>query len=427
MRKEHAERCAAASTAAPPSTRQRVGAMVALPALLKQFDAEPEVVLSASGLATDALADPERTIPYDAWGRLLECSAAATQHPQIGLLAGRLWHLDDLGLLGAVVRNCATVGEALHLLTARQDVDSTGGLAFLVRRAAIVDLGYAVYSPGTPGIDQIYDTVLAAAFNFMRELCDVGWTPTEVFLPHGRPHDVSVYRDVFKVSPRFDSEFCALRFPAHVLDRRIADARPEVRREGLENLHRTGALDLLNIVHRSLRVLLLHGKSSGDDLAGLLAMHRRTLNRRLRDVGTTFQDVLDEVRFEVARQLLSYSELPLDDVAASLGYAGVSPFMRSFRRWTGITPGQWRRDSAEERVRIAAATGGRAGARSLPALPLLPPQGPWRGQHGGARHDHGIVSRVPAEPMRPTSMRVVTASLPRVRNGGAKREVANQD
>ena len=72
-------------------------------------------------------------------------------------------------------------------------------------------------------------------------------------------------------------------------------------------------------------------------------MHRRTLNRRLKAEGTTFQRVLDEVRFDIARDLLSNSNVHLDDIAATLGYAAVTPFMRTFRRWSGTTPGQWRR------------------------------------------------------------------------------------
>src|SRR6185295_11075574 len=101
--------------------------------------------------------------------------------------------------------------------------------------------------------------------------------------------------------------------------------------------------DLLQQVFRASRDLLLNGRSSGNDVAVALSMHRRTLNRRLQQCGTTFQGVLDEVRCEAARQLLCYSDVSLDDIAASLSYAGVSPFMRSFRRWTGLTPGVVRR------------------------------------------------------------------------------------
>jgi AraC-like DNA-binding protein len=85
----------------------------------------------------------------------------------------------------------------------------------------------------------------------------------------------------------------------------------------------------------------------------MLELHRRTLNRRLKAQGTTFQAVLDGVRAEVACQLLEGTSTSLDDVASTLCYASVSPFMRAFRRWTGVTPGQWRRNAAE-RVTSAA-------------------------------------------------------------------------
>ncbi len=90
-------------------------------------------------------------------------------------------------------------------------------------------------------------------------------------------------------------------------------------------------------------MLLLAGKSSGDDLAQMLSLHRRTLSRRLRAQGTTFQKVLDEVRFEVACQLLEHTGAPIDQIATALCYADVSAFMHAFRRWSGTTPALWRK------------------------------------------------------------------------------------
>jgi AraC-like DNA-binding protein len=148
--------------------------------------------------------------------------------------------------------------------------------------------------------------------------------------------------------PRFNSEFSALRFPAYWLDRPVRGAD---RARKLDALARARAMSpgFLVQAYRGLRTLLLHGRYSGDDLAQLLAMHRRTLNRRLRDEGTTFQAVMDSVRFEVARQLLAYTDVGMDDIAASLGYASVSPFMRSFKRWSGMSPGQCRRRTLTQR------------------------------------------------------------------------------
>lgn len=377
----------------PEGFEQRIGGFVALPALLRHLDADPEPTLAAAGLDLDAFSQPENRISYAAWGRTFARCAEATRHAQFGLVAGRMWHLADLGpIVGDVARHSATVGEAIETLTVYQHLNSGGGLAFVLKRAAIVDFGYAIIQPGIEGADQIYDAVLAAGYNYMRELAGTAWLPTEVFLPHSKPRDALLYRNYFKVMPHFDSEFCALRFPAYWLDRAVPNADSARRRAALVRAHAADKPDLQSQVRRALRRLLLAGKSSGDDLAQMLSMHRRTLNRRLRDQGTTFQQVLDEVRFEVARQLLSYSRVALDDIAASLGFAGVSPFMRTFRRWTGMTPGRWRREAVLRRPDFEGPPRDPFGPALPQRLPLVAPQGPWRAEPD--RHE--LLERAPS-------------------------------
>jgi len=301
--------------------------------------------MAAAGLAPDSLDDADGRIPYAAMGRLLSEGAKRTRCEHFGLLAGRQWHLGDLGLVGELVRHSATVHQALRTLTVYQHLNSAGGLPFLLRHGDTADLGYAIYHPGIVGAEQIYDAVLAAGVNQLRELCGPGWMPTAVSFSHKKPTDAEPHRRLFRVQPRFDAELSFLRFSAAWLDHRIEGNNPIRRRAALELAHHAERDVVVERVARALRTLLLHGKHSGNDVADMLAMHRRTLNRRLKAEGTTFQGVLDGVRFTVARELLSDSKVALDDVAATLGYAGVNPFMRTFRRWTGTTPGRWRRDA----------------------------------------------------------------------------------
>jgi AraC-like DNA-binding protein len=77
-------------------------------------------------------------------------------------------------------------------------------------------------------------------------------------------------------------------------------------------------------------------------VADLFAIHRRTLNRRLRAQGTTFKALVDETRYEVARQLLRDTRIPVAQVAAALDYSDPASFDRAFRRWSGTTPSAWR-------------------------------------------------------------------------------------
>jgi len=127
-----------------------------------------------------------------------------------------------------------------------------------------------------------------------------------------------------------------------MFDRPVPGADPKIRRALEAKIEAATAGDLIVRLHRALRLLLLNGDSSGDDVAQQLALHRRTLNRRLRAQGTTFQKVLDGVRWEVARQLLGSTNILLDDVASATGYADTSAFVRAFHRWSGTTPARWR-------------------------------------------------------------------------------------
>jgi len=326
---------------------QRVGPLVALPELIRHLGGDPAVALSEAGLDPFALAHPENRIPYAAFVDVLARGAALTECEHFGLLAGRMFHLAGLGLVGELARNSATVGRALDAMTVYQHLNSEAGLVFVLKRGDYVDFGYAMYHSVVAGASHVYDASLATGMNIMTELCGPTWKPYEVFLPHAKPRDIAQHRAFFKVVPRFDAELCALRFPARDLARAVAGANLQFHHSAEHAARATGTPDFLQQVYRGLRRLMLENRHSGDDLALLLAMHRRTLNRRLKAEGTTFQHVLDDVRFEVARDLLSNSNVHLDDIAATLGYAAVTPFMRTFRRWSGTTPGLWRRSERE--------------------------------------------------------------------------------
>jgi AraC-like DNA-binding protein len=85
---------------------------------------------------------------------------------------------------------------------------------------------------------------------------------------------------------------------------------------------------------------------SGEPKAGRLAqefgMHERTLARRLRAQGTSFRTILGEVRHDAGRSLLVDTKLTIADIAYSLGYSEVAAFTTAFKRWSGMTPSEWR-------------------------------------------------------------------------------------
>ena len=356
---------------------QRVGAFARLPALIRHLGAEPVTILARAGITCEAIADPENRVPYQALVTLLHEAADKTACPHIGLLLGRTWHLGDVGAVGEAVRHSPSIVRALQTLCIHQRANSDGGLLFLTDRGPSVDMGYAIYHPAVVGANPLYDVILAAAMNFMRELCGRGWVPSEVFLPYAKPDDVAHHRSLFKVLPHFSAGFCALRFPVQQLYMPVVGADLRRGRAAMQCLLAPDNSDLLPDVYRAVRRLLIEHRHAGDEIAEALSMHRRTLNRRLQAQGTSFQHVLDDVRFQVARELLA-SDIALDDIAATLGYSTVTPFMRTFRRWSGTTPGRWR--------------GMVRGESSVPVQPFTPlsPASRNRTSHAASRSTHQI-------------------------------------
>jgi AraC-like DNA-binding protein len=322
-----------------------VGALTAVPGLIREFGVDPAPVLAAAGLPPGALDSPAGRIPYEGFARLLAEAAAHTRCPHFGLLAGAVWHLADLGLAGELIRHAPAVGSGLDEFVVQHHLNSGGGTAFIVRREGFVDFGYAIHVHVDCSTVAIYDAVLAAAASILRELCGEDWKPSEVLLQHPAPADPSAYRRYFRAPVRFGAEFAALRFPESWLEQPVPGADPARLAHARAAARAASKATIVHLASRALRTLLLHGKGSGDDVAQALALHRRTLNRRLNAEGTTFQKVLDRVRFAVAKEMLEDSQASIQEIATSLGYSDYVSFTRAFKRWTGNTPGAWRKSA----------------------------------------------------------------------------------
>jgi AraC-like DNA-binding protein len=102
-------------------------------------------------------------------------------------------------------------------------------------------------------------------------------------------------------------------------------------------------------LRRVLETELLKGPCTSIEIARLFSMHRRTLSRHLAREGITFQQVVDEIRFALARDLLANADMALDQISVVLRYSEPSAFTRAFRRWAGQSPSAWRTSHAEGR------------------------------------------------------------------------------
>ena len=326
----------------------RVGLLASIPGLLRELGTDPAEVVASAGLDPDALDTLENRIPFVAMGRLLHSGAVKTECQHFALLVGQRTRFSHLGLPGQLARHSPTLGAAIRTFAVYEHLDSQGMATFLLEKDGVATVGPVIYQKGAEHGDQIYDLYIAATLSIMRELCGARWRPERVLFSHSKPTDAGPYRRAFQAPCQFDAERTALVLPASVLDRRLPGADPQQLGILEAQAHARDDVGVVFRLRRTLRILLLAQGASGDQVARLLSMHHRTLSRRLKAEGTTFQQLLDEVRFEAACQLLDTARIPITEIAVSLGYAETSAFSRAFRRWSGATPVERRRRSQEE-------------------------------------------------------------------------------
>jgi AraC-like DNA-binding protein len=270
---------------------------------------------------------------------------ARTGCNHFGLLVGQQGGLSSLGLVGYLVQHSPDVGSALRGLVRYFHLHAQGAAVDLAEEADLAFLSSGIYQLRVEAIDQIEDGAVATAFNILCNLCGRDWKPIEVRFSHRKPKDIGPFRQFFRAPLRFDAEQNGVLFPAECLKHPVDNADPELRRllqKQVDVLEASHNEDFPDQVRRVLRTALLTGHAKADQVAALFSMHTRTLNRRLKTAGTSFQEIADQGRYEIAQQMLESSELELVQIALALDYADASAFTRAFRRWSGTTPSVWR-------------------------------------------------------------------------------------
>lgn len=333
--------------ASPPleAATVRIGSAMAIPAVLTSLGVDPLQVLAEAGLDGALFDDPENRISFASRSRLIQLCVTRTGCPHFGLLVGEQGGLHSLGLLGLLMKYSPDVASALRSLVRHLHLHAVGGVATLAVHGELATFGYQVVLPRSVASDQIGDGAAALMFNLLCSLCGDDWAPTEVWLAHRRPDDIAPFYRVFHVPLRFDAEQNALVFRSSDLGRKLPSHDPalhQLLQRQIDALEAAQGDDLPGQVRIVLRTALASGHASAEQVAATFSMHSRTLSRRLRALGTSFRALVDEARFEIARQMLEQSAMDLRQIALLLGYADASAFTRAFRRWSGTTPVGWR-------------------------------------------------------------------------------------
>ena len=324
----------------------RVGGIVVIPAILRDFGLDPDEVLVAAGIDTNLLDDPDNHITYAARGVLVRQCVARTGCQHLGLLIGQRMDMPALGLVGMLMRSMPDVGAALRALEAHFHVHSPGAIPTLRVDGELATLIYDIVEPAVESVDQVGAGAVAMILNVMRSLCGRDFQALEASFAHRKPVDIRPFRDLFRIPLYFDAPQYSLTFSRRWLDVRPPTADAELQRvlqKQVDALEAERSDDATEHMKMLLRSALVTGHCSEDKIAALLGMSPRTLNRRLTAVNTSFHELVEETRFELAQQMLRDTSLNIGEISDTLGYSRASGFSRAFRRWSGITPAEWRK------------------------------------------------------------------------------------
>jgi AraC-like DNA-binding protein len=325
-----------------------------VPPLLKylrhaeQLGMSIEPALAAAGLQAQQLSDNSLRLPGEAHERLLGYFCEHSGDPLFGLNAARFVLPNSWSVLGYITMNCATLGDAMSRIMPFEKLVGDMGVSRAEVQDSNVHLIWTCRYQRPRIRRHLVENVLGSWLQYARWIADTQMSPAAVWLEHPRPAETALtqYEQFFDCPVLFEQPYSALIVPLPYLQLPLRQADAQLLRT-LEE-HAMGLMATLEDasleqrVKSILRQLLKEGLPRKEQVAEHLAVSVRTLQRQLHQAGTSYQQILDDLRQELAEHYLLNSTLPIQDIAQYLGFTEPRSFHRTFKSRRGMPPGEFR-------------------------------------------------------------------------------------
>ena len=305
-----------------------------------------DLLAAAADAPDEKLRDPDARVPLAAEVALWQTLGKHISDPEFGVRAGQAYRLRPMGLVGYVARFSATLRGALRRVE-RYGRVFTEAVEFRFEEGR-PEVVLAKTQPALgPGWALAESYRLAAVLQASRDLTGVDIVPTKVTFTYPKPLTTAAHRQNFRCPLHFSGEVASVAFRTSDLDLPIVEADETL--AGYLTKYADQVLASLvqgetmrHTVRAVIWSLLGDGPPSLRQGAAALRMSPRTLQRRLAAEGTSVHAEIEEIRKTMAVAVLRDRSISIADVAFLLGYSEPSTFFRSFKRWTGSTPGHFR-------------------------------------------------------------------------------------
>lgn len=312
-----------------------------------------DAVVAAAGIGAAQLADNTARFPCDTLERLLDYVLPRCHNPVYGLQTSQFVQPGSYGVVGYITMTSNTLGEALFRISTYEQLVSDMGVTDVGFEPGVVVARWACHFQDPLVRRQVIEHVLASWVVYARWIMEdgEGVSPVAIRLEHDAPPDREIlrhYQHVFGCPVYFNQPMSAVVMSQEQLAKPLRHPDPNLR-ETLEQ-HAQVALRQLQErystvgqVRTLVRAVLRDQPPRKELIAEQMGMHIRNLHRKLVEEGSSYQQILDEVRRELAIEFLQDASVSVEEVATRLGYSEGQAFIRAFKRQTGMTPGRYRR------------------------------------------------------------------------------------
>lgn len=314
-----------------------------------EMGVERAALMAAGGLSEADLRDPDSRILIAVFVELWRELLRHRPDQDLGLTFGMAMQARDLGLLGYLMLFSRDLELALRRLVRFARILGESNKASFVLQGDAGTLRWQP-DPRLQAIPQSNDWILSALLHISRELTDTAIRPVKVHLPYETQTPRKSLRDTFGAPVQMGSKAPALVFRASDLRRPVVAADSTL--GGYLEQHAASVLETLPLqfsfcrrARSAIWRLLREGEPTLERLAEDLEMSPRTVQRRLAEEGTSFSELLEELRRTLALSLLRERDLGIHEVAFLLGYSEPSAFNRAFRRWRQTSPSAFRAEA----------------------------------------------------------------------------------
>lgn len=313
----------------------------------RQFGIDPYQILSGSGIEMWELDEPLRVITTAQELMVGRRLAHLAPSPLIGLDLGQYHHLISKGKLGMAAMCCETAFEALQLMIDYIDLASTyfqynlmvEGKRGSVRLKELVRLDDIRH--------YIFETEVVSLYTICSMILDDVHVFDEIRIAYSAPDYAARYKEIFHCPVIFKAPEHLILFDATLLDKPLKHANP-LTKKILEQECKQLCQRLNE--HASLKERIRHELLFTDTafptlerLAHRVNMPERTIRRKLTAEGTSYKDILSEIRKQKSLELIAAGDVSMEKIADKLGYSDVASFYHAFKTWTGTTPANYRK------------------------------------------------------------------------------------